>query len=69
MPEEDIKAKYIALLEEEYANKLREVESVPQDLYTKYTLWLRGKIKQALQMQQAANQPPAEENTKEQKSA
>lgn len=68
MPEEDIKAKYIALLEEEYANRLREVDSVPQDLYTKYTLWLRGKIKQALQMQQAANQP-AEENTKEQKSA
>jgi hypothetical protein len=68
MPEEDIKAKYIALLEEEYANRLREVDSVPQDLYTKYTLWLRGKIKQALQMQQAANQPQ-EENTKEQKSA
>ena len=68
MPEEDIKAKYIALLEEEYADRLREVDSVPQDLYTKYTLWLRGKIKQALQMQQAANQP-AEENTKEQKSA
>jgi hypothetical protein len=68
MPEEDIKAKYIALLEEEYANRLREVDSVPQDLYTKYTLWLRGKIKQALQMQQAANQP-IEENTKEQKSA
>ena len=68
MPEEDIKAKYIALLEEEYADRLREVDSVPQDLYTKYTLWLRGKIKQALQMQQAAKQP-AEENTKEQKSA
>ena len=68
MPEEDIKAKYIALLEEEYANRLRDVDSVPQDLYTKYTLWLRGKIKQALQMQQAANQPQ-EENTKEQKSA
>ena len=68
MPEEDIKAKYITLLEEEYADRLREVDSVPQDLYTKYTLWLRGKIKQALQMQQAAKQP-AEENTKEQKSA
>ena len=68
MPEEDIKAKYIALLEEEYASRLREVDSVPQDLYTKYTLWLRSKIKQALQMQQAANQP-TEENTKEQKSA
>ena len=69
MPEDDIKARYIAMLEEAYTNKIREVESMPQDLYTKYTLWLRGKVKQALQLQQAANQPQPEENTKEQKSA
>ena len=68
MPEDTIKAKYIAMLEEAYADKLREVESMPQDIYKKYTLWLRGKIKQATQLQQSVAQPKVEED-KGQKSA
>lgn len=50
----------IQIIEQKLTEKLQTVESVPEDLANKYSLWLQGKVAEASQQLASAETPPAE---------
>lgn len=46
-----------SIIERVWTQQLQRVESIPQDLANKYSLWLQGVIKQAAPLLQNAGQP------------
>lgn len=50
----------IQIIEQKLTEKLQTVESVPEDLANKYSLWLQGKVAEASQQLASAEMPPAE---------
>lgn len=60
------KADRIQILEQEYMKRLQEPKDMPSDLAEKYSLWIRGKIQQAMQLSiTTGNAQPAPEQDKQ----
>ena len=49
------------LIEQKLTEKLQQVDSIPEDLANKYSLWLQGKVAEASQQLAATNVPATEQ--------
>lgn len=47
----------IQLVEQKIVEKLQKVDTIPQDLANKYSLWMQGKVAEAAQQLAAQNTP------------
>lgn len=52
----------IQIFERAYQDGLMKVDSVPEDIVNKYTLWLQGKIAQATQLLSPVSPAPEEQS-------